>query len=251
MELGMRKLASAVLALAAWPAALVAAALAAAAPARAEMRMALAPVGDALRCGAECPLVMQLEGQITGDTADRFVAFARSSIEGGRLRNIVFLHSPGGSVIGSLKLGAVFRALGTTVVVARVRSRPSAVAEVNRGRRGDSLSIPTADLLNATCNSACVYALMGGKSRVIPPESRLGIHRMEAEVFHGLDVASGSAVFERKQGSEDQVRFLERYARQMGIDPKLIALAESIPHDDIRILSRADVRRFRLGRERL
>jgi hypothetical protein len=219
--------------------------------ARAEMSMTLAPVGDANRCGTECPLVMQLEGQITGNSADRFVAFARSATGNGRLRNIVFIHSPGGSVIGSLKLGAVFRHLGTTVVVARVRPRREAVAEPGtRGGRGRP-AMPTADLLNATCNSACVYAMMGGKARVIPPESKLGIHRMQAEVFHGLDVASGSAVFERKQGTGAQVQFLQRYASQMGVDPRLIAIAETIPHEDIKVLTRADVRRFRLGRERL
>jgi hypothetical protein len=213
--------------------------------ARAEMRMALVPLGDAARCGEECPLVMQLEGQITGQTADRFVEFARQAAGARRLRNVVFLHSPGGSVIGSLKLGAVLRTLETTVIVARIRPRSGG----GTARRGGG--VPTADIVNGVCNSACVYAMMGGKSRVVPPESRLGVHAMQAEVFHGLDVATGSGVFEKLKGTTQQVDFLRRYAQVMGVDPRLIALAESVPHDDIKVLSRADVRRFRLGREKL
>jgi hypothetical protein len=216
-------------------------------PAVAEMRMALVPLGDASRCGNTCPLVMQLDGQITGQTADRFVEFARGATASGRLRNVVFLHSPGGSVIGSLKLGAVLRTLGSTVIVARIRARSVAERQPAQGRRG----VPTADIVNGVCNSACVYAMMGGKSRVVPPESRLGVHRMQAEVFHGLDVASGTAVFEKLKGSTEQVDFLRRYARIMGVDPSLIAVAEAVPHDDIKVLTRMDVRRFRLGREKL
>ncbi|MFM9152903.1 MAG: hypothetical protein ACKOPC_04745, partial [Methylocystis sp.] len=33
-------------------------------------------------------------------------------------------------------------------------------------------------MISGRCYSACVYALMGGSRRVIPPESRVGVHRM-------------------------------------------------------------------------
>jgi hypothetical protein len=222
----------------------------ASAPAAA-MTFQVVPYGDALRCGDSCPQVIRAEGRIDGDTAEQFVQFARSAMDAGRLQNVVFIHSPGGSVVGSVKLGAVFRSLGTTVIVGRVRPRAQAQVEVFQGRGGrQSIGAPTADLVNGTCNSACVYAVMGGKRRVIPPQSSMGIHRMQAEVFHGLDVASGRAVFEKLKGSTEQVDFLRRYARYMGVDPALVSLAESVSHDDIKVLSRQEVRRFRLGREK-
>ncbi|WP_424361256.1 hypothetical protein [Methylocystis parvus] len=62
-----------------------------------------------------------------------------------------------------MELGQAMRRLGMAVVVAR----PAA----EQGSQNMAL-------VSGRCYSACVYALMGGKKRVIPPQSRVGIHRM-------------------------------------------------------------------------
>jgi hypothetical protein len=232
------------------PLALCLAALMGSAPsALAQMRFTAVPIPSSA-CGDRCPMVIQAEGRITRDSASDFVAFAKQASDQGRLVNIVLIHSPGGSVVGSMMLGQTFRTLGTTVVVARV-SRGGGIfsgppVDARTGR-----TIPPGALTNATCNSACVYAVMGGRKRVIPTDSRMGVHRMQSEENYGFDPVSNRAVSNRRTGSENEVTALKRYTRYMGVDPRLIDLAESIPHEDIRVLSAEQVRSFRLGQSKL
>jgi hypothetical protein len=126
-------------------------------------------------CGAACPQVIAAEGEIQKNAGEDFIAFLREASQTDRLRNIVFIHSPGGNVVGAMKLGAVFRKAGTAVVVAR--------AEEGQGIGSD------AHFLSAQCLSACVYAIMGGKTRVVPPQSKLGVHRTSSFRYVGKDPA--------------------------------------------------------------
>ncbi|MFM9976034.1 MAG: hypothetical protein ACKVON_15855 [Beijerinckiaceae bacterium] len=183
------------------------------------------------------------------------MAFAKQASGDRKLLNMVLIHSPGGSVLGSMRLGSVFRSLGTTVVVARVQTGGggggffSAPRQTTDSRTGQV--IPEGSLTNASCNSACVYAVMGGKKRIVPEQSRMGIHRMQAEQNFGFDPVQGRSVTAISKGSTEQVAALKRYARTMGIDQKLIDIAESIPHEEIKILSPAEVRSFKLGSQKL
>lgn len=62
-----------------------------------------------------------------------------------------------------MEFGRALRRLGMAVIIARPAARPAS---------------RNAELVSGRCYSACVYALMGGKRRVIPAQSRVGIHRM-------------------------------------------------------------------------
>ncbi len=226
-------------------AAMVALPVAAAGGAEARMQFSAATLDDG-NCGAGCPVVIQAEGRITREAASDFVSFAKQLSTQGRLLNMVLIHSPGGSVVGSMMLGSTFRQLGTTVVVARVNrgggvfSQPAVDARTGR-------VIPAGALTNGVCNSACVYAVMGGRKRVIPNDSRMGVHRMQSEESYGFDPVAQRVVTQARSGSSEQVMALKRYSASMGVDPKIIDLAESIPHEDIRVLSPRQVQSFRLG----
>lgn len=217
--------------------------------ASARMQFSAATIGDGV-CADSCPIVIQAEGRITREAAGDFITFAKQLAGQGRLLNMVFIHSPGGSVVGSMMLGATFRKLGATVVVARVNrgggvfGSPSVDARTGR-------VIPAGAITNAVCNSACVYAVMGGRKRVIPSDSRMGVHRMQSEDSYGFDPIGGRMVTQAKPGSSEQVQALKQYSKQMGVDPKIIDLAESIPHDDIRVLSAKQVLGYRLGVQRM
>jgi hypothetical protein len=229
--------------------------LAAANAAQAQMKFTASALGDESVCGDRCPVVIQAQGRITSTSAAEFVAFAKQASGDRRLLNMVLIHSPGGSVLGSMRLGSVFRSLGTTVVVARVQQGGGGGGFFSAPRRTtDSRTgqvIPEGSLTNASCNSACVYAVMGGKKRIVPEQSRMGIHRMQAEQNFGFDPVQGRSVTAISQGSAEQVAALKRYARTMGIDQKLIDIAESIPHEEIKILSPSEVRGFKLGSQKL
>ena len=178
--------------------------------------------------------VISAEGAITNDTADEFLAFLQQHLGDQELRPVVLIHSPGGTVVGAMKLGLMFRKIGAAVIVAR------AVGEQGSDR---------AHVVPGACMSACVYAFFGGKRRVIPPVSRLGIHRM-AIYAHSHDPAGGEQVT-RTYGTDDLVTALSDYTKQMGIDPEVIDEAEQIAPESIHIVTSREILRWRLGSPRL
>ncbi|MDJ1156745.1 hypothetical protein QNA08_00590 [Chelatococcus sp. SYSU_G07232] len=200
-----------------------------------DMRFRLEPINDRALCSPDCPFVLMAEGQITLETAEALQSFLRRELAA-RPANLVFIDSPGGSVAGAVKLGAVFRGLGTTVVVARPLNAPA-------GRTGTRF-------LAARCYSSCVYALMGGADRVIPRGSRVGVHRMHRLAFEPATARAGIAAYV-EFASRAEVDALSRYAREMGVDPGLIMLAEKFSPGRLRVLSPREIRRFHLARERL
>ncbi|MBV9221353.1 MAG: hypothetical protein JOY94_18185, partial [Methylobacteriaceae bacterium] len=129
------------------------------AAAAAEMAFRLVPLGTTNFCGRSCVEIIAAEGEITDQTPEQFLAFASSNVGASQARNVLFLDSPGGNVVGALRFGRMLRKLGTAVVVARVIP-------------GDG--VQAGGIAAARCMSACVYALMGGKKRVVPPESQVG-----------------------------------------------------------------------------
>ncbi|GAC1334486.1 MAG: hypothetical protein NVSMB26_17300 [Beijerinckiaceae bacterium] len=197
------------------------------------MSFRLVPLEDPGRCGAQCAQVIAADGEITDATPDQFLSFVRSNVQG-NVRSVVFINSPGGKVVASMELGRVFRQLGTATVVARVRAG-----------QGD-----TAHFASAHCFSACVYALMGGRKRVIPPQSQVGIHRMFS-YESGMDPAGGTATLRRRYDNGDMRTMLSRYSSTMGISSGLIDFAEHTSSDSIHVLSKGEIARWRLGTPKL
>lgn len=180
-------------------------------------------------CGGRCPQVISAEGEIDETTPDAFLSFVRENVGGGNLHGIVLLDSPGGKVVASMELGRALRRLGMAVIVAR----PSAQ------------SAQTGDLVSGRCFSACVYALMGGRKRVIPPQSRVGIHRM-FNYTTSFDFSEG-LVRERNYDDGGMLAMLSRYSNMMGVNSELVTLAERTSPDQLRMLSGAEIARWRLG----
>ena len=166
-------------------------------------------------------------GQITASTPDAFRRLA-----GAKRGIVIFIDSPGGSVAAAMKLGAMFHRYGVTAVVAGVTGAGA----------GGSMTA-------AGCFSACVYALMGASRRVVPAQSEVGIHEMSP--------STPTARYDGSAGADDLAieheamrAILVRYAVRMGVDPSVIVAAESIPPGDLRILSQAEIRKWRLASRR-
>jgi len=185
-------------------------------------------------CGDRCPQVIAAQGEIGPETPDAFVAFVRENARGGNLHGIVLLDSPGGKVVASMELGQAIRKLGMAVIVAR----PAA----NQSR--------TMALVSGRCYSACVYALMGGRKRVIPAQSSVGIHRM-FNYSTNFDIAEGGFVRERNYDDGGMLQTLSRYAAMMGVSTELVRLAERTSPDKLYVLTGADIARWRLGSRKL
>ncbi len=206
------------------------AALLAASPARADdmsFRLATLTAGQ---CGGQCPQVVAAEGEIVEETPDAFASFLRSHVGGGRLHSILLIDSPGGKVVASMELGQVLRKLGMAVIVARIAE--------------------SGVLVSGRCYSACVYALMGGRKRVIPPQSSVGVHRM-FNYTSGINPAGGEPVRERRYDDGGMRKALSRYSAMMGVSGDLISFAERTSPDRIHVLSAAEIARWRLGSPKL
>lgn len=198
------------------------------------MSFHLATVSGKSGCPRDCAEVISAEGEIDNDTADRFVAFLADHLKDHDLRPVVLLESPGGTVVGAMQLGAVFRNIGAAVIVAS--ARPDADGEGVHVAPG-------------ACLSACVYAFIGGVRRVVPPVSRLGIHRMV--ITEHVPTASGGTATQQIFGSSEIVSSLAAYTRAMGVDPHMIGFAETIAPDRLHIVTPREIARWRLGRPRL
>lgn len=199
-----------------------------------EMTFRLVQVGDPAKCGTSCPAVIAAEGEITNDTPGAFLSFVESNIESANLHAVVFLDSPGGKVVASMQLGKLLRRVGAAAIVAQVDPA---------GRNSMD------QFMAARCLSACVYALMGAKKRVIPPQSLVGIHRMFTYV-DTADPDSATVLRYRRYDNGEMAAVLSRYTSEMGVSPALIAMAEHISSDRIHIMTRAEISRFHLGTAR-
>ena len=195
------------------------------------MTFRLAPAGNPLNCGARCPKIIVAEGEIGIDTPAQFVRFVRQNVGDRSVRAVVLIHSPGGVVVSSMRLGQLFRQVGAAVIVARV---------------GGVSATGEPIFASANCASACVYALMGAKKRVVPPQSRLVIHRMYAyETFGGFDDSAPQR--QKTYRNTELYNQLSRYARTMGVNPEVIRQAESLPAERVKVISQAELRRWRLA----
>jgi hypothetical protein len=195
-----------------------------------EMSFSTATIGDPSICGRTCPAIITAEGEITNRTPAAFADFLIRNASQRGLHAVVLLNSPGGKVVASMELGRILRRLGAAVVVARV----------DPGANGA--------LLAGRCFSACVYAFMGGKKRVIPLQSEVGIHRMFTyEYASALGPIGGS-----RQRFDDggMAAVLSRYSGMMGVSPQLISAAEHITPDQLHIVSRAEISRWHLAASR-
>ena len=93
-----------------------------------------------------------------------------------------------------------------------------------------------AELAAGTCFSACVYALMGAKTRIAPRRSQIGIYRMFA--------LEGDS---RRFDNGEMAALLRAYSHLMGVSPNLVAAAEQGTPDAMRILTPAEIARWRLA----
>ena len=200
------------------------------------MTFDLVPFGDPSTCGQKCPLVISATGDIGNETPRQFYDFLVKSVADPRVRSIVFIHSPGGGVEASMRLGKMFRQTGVAAIVAHVLPAPPG--------RGPALSVP-----GARCFSACVYALMGAKKRVVPKDSLIGIHRMHFDAA-GRDLNTGDSAINRVYGSSDFVAQLAKYANSMGVSRDVIYTAEQISPERIHIVTPQELRKWRLGAQK-
>jgi hypothetical protein len=203
--------------------------------------------GEPGSCGRNCSEWIAAEGRFAPGSSQRFRELLNRL--GGRALP-VFFQSPGGLQSEALTIGRIMRSRGMTAGVAKTLPRDcntgdakacSALKQNGRVLSSDFRS------LDASCNSACVYALAGAKTRRVPPGAKLGVHTSKTVKIYRDGRISGVGVTpEGKAVLNKQER---DYLRAMGIADGLYQFAAGIPHEKVGYLSRDQVARFGIDQE--
>jgi hypothetical protein len=183
------------------------------------------------QCEPACPLVIVASGEIALNSDQDFFDFVRTQVVGRQVAQVVVMSSPGGNLMGSLKLGVILRQLRFSTMVGQVRG---------------------GSLLSGACYSACAYAVLGGRQRLVPQGSQVGVHRAWLRTWQERDIVDGGFLQKSPalspQAGDGVDDVLRSYLRHMGISPQLAAIASSTPSDQIRILTRQELSQLRIVR---
>lgn len=129
-------------------------------------------------------------GRITSATPADFLAFLRE-VDRSRLArpHSVTFHSPGGSIVGALALGRMIR---------------TARLDTHVGQSSE-------------CASACFLAFIGGWSRKVTHDGRIGNHQIRNSVSE----------VDRVETVQDLIHLLSDYHREMQVSPLAVTAAMS------------------------
>lgn len=174
------------------------------------------------------------DGEITNKTPNEFRQFlSLNKIKHGTKIEVYF-NSPGGNIIGGLKLGEIIRefALGTRVA-----------RSVAQGRVLLNGEKPESDEPGHSY-SACAVAFLGGKWRIASDRS-LGVHQ------HYLEEALSdpkALKFSAVDFSVQQMLsgLLADYVSRMGVDARFIVLASMTKPNEIYAFTSEEMKQFRI-----
>ena len=140
--------------------------------------------GEANACGEGCSEWIVAEGYFDGGAAGRMQAFLKRH---GARKLPIYFHSPGGDGAAAMAIGRLLRERGLTAGVGMTISHACASAADQspacRAARRSSQAVAAEWRPNGGCNSACVYAVIGGKVRDVPPAARLGVHAAKTTIY--------------------------------------------------------------------
>jgi hypothetical protein len=140
-----------------------------------------------------------LDGVIDSEAPIRFEQYVKQNNIPDR--SVVYLNSPGGSLIAGIELGRLFRKYGLSTDIGRKLPASTKRFDIEAGG----------------CYSACAYAYLGGQFRYFHENSRYGVHQFKSRESEGGDEGSAqiaSAV-------------IVEYVRSMDVDTDLFGLSAS------------------------
>jgi hypothetical protein len=170
------------------------------------------------------------EGEISADSATDLENYLNTKLNfaNEKFEYAVHLDSPGGSLVGGIKLGEFFRKHRFTTYVAK--------------------TVPYEGwftMADGVCASACAIAFIGGVERH-SKGGDLGIHQFYQEIslknpsekaFNALDMSSQQLVS----------AILIDYAFRMGVDPRFVAIASATTPDQMHYLDTEELELLRVN----
>jgi hypothetical protein len=178
-------------------------------------------------CQPSCRGWVNAVGIITAETPKDFDEFARGRQLGGAT---VVLDSSGGSVNDAITLGRRFRGLGMLTTVG--------ISAISHTSQGDRASVAP----EAYCESMCVYVLLAGTTRYVPPTAHVRVH----QIWMGDradDAKAASYTAQDLTIVERDIGRLAKYTFEMGGAGDLLALSLNVPPwEDLHELTLAELR---------
>src|SRR2546423_5253326 len=178
-------------------------------------------------CQPDCRGWVSAVGIVTSDSPREFEEFARDRQLAGAT---IVLDSSGGSVNDSISLGRKFRSLGAlTTVGSTVRTQTA---------NGERASVTP----EAYCESMCVFLLLSGKTRYVPPVAHVRVH----QIWMGDradDAKAASYTAQDLMIVQRDIGRLTKFTFEMGGTGDLLSLALSVPPwEDLYELSPTELR---------
>jgi hypothetical protein len=178
-------------------------------------------------CQGDCKGWVSAVGIVTADSPKAFEEFARDR----ELRGAtIVLDSSGGSVNDSIALGRRFRGLGALTTVG--------ITVRNQTAQGERASVNP----EAYCESMCVFLLLSGKTRYVPPAAHVRVH----QIWMGDradDARAASYTAQDLMIVERDIGRLAKFTFDMGGAGDLLSLALSVPPwEELRELSDSELR---------
>src|SRR2546423_8974730 len=178
-------------------------------------------------CQPDCRGWVSAVGIVTSDSPREFEEFARDRQLAGAT---IVLDSSGGSVNDSISLGRKFRSLGAmTTVGAPLPTQTT---------QGERASVAR----EAYCESMCVFLLLSGKTRYVPPVAHVRVH----QIWMGDradDAKAASYTAQDLMIVERDIGRLAKYTFDMGGAGDLLSLSLNVPPwEDLHELSREELR---------
>lgn len=176
------------------------------------------------------------DGVITSDTPSAFRRFV-TTMPGGVSMNVV-LHSPGGIVMAGMELGRLIRERRYTTSVGKTVPEDSWFETVA-----------------GECHSACAIAFLGGVQRHYAPDpgtpqggSRLGFHQFAASADQRLNQVATliEAMGVGLRTGQILTGVIIAYTVDMGVDPRVITRASTVPPERLWILTASDAEQMKV-----
>lgn len=155
----------------------------------------------------DLPPVLVVKGEFV--FSDDPLALAKEASATGA--KIVTFNSGGGNIVAAMAYGRAIRALG----------------------------LGTLQLRSAQCASACALAFIGGSIRQAEPGA-IGVHQSSFSPDSKLDGQAAVAAIQ-VMTAEIMAYFIE-----MGVDPRLLQLSLSVPSNDMRYLTAAEMDQYKI-----
>jgi len=195
-------------------------------------------------CGEGCSEWIAAEGYFDFAAPERLRAFL-SKLSGRMLP--IFFQSPGGYIDQALAIGQMLREHQMTAGVAKTipdactSNAAPACRAAKRSRTAVSARLIEID---AACNSACVYAVIGAKTRLVSAGARLGIHSSKLAGTSRYSAKASLAGMADKARLASSNAELRQYIKAMQVDDGLFQAILKVPHEHVRVLTRDEIARF-------